>query len=181
MIAADHPSPAPAAGETPAHVRRPLPQAHYGIYRAKTTGRLDAPGDNWSWRVMITRERKPVCNKSFSDKRYGGAEAALRAAVDYRDRLLARMHPAYKKDRNQLLRRNNTSGLVGICRSVAKGRAYYVAQTMLPNGTRLRRAFSIAKHGEAQARELAVAERAKQLAQIERDAAVYAAASPGLP
>lgn len=155
--------------------RRTLAADRYGIYRAKTTGRLDAPGDNWSWRVMVTRNRKSLCNKSFADKKYGGAEAALRAAIEYRDRLLARSEPARKKDRNQLLRRNNTTGLPGVCRCATKGRYYYVAQTLLPDGTRLRRAFGVGKHGEERARELAVAEREKQLAQVEG----YAVLSPG--
>lgn len=167
----------PAADQRRAAYRVPSPN-HYGIYRAKTTGRLDAPGNNWSWRVMITRDHKALCNKSFSDKKYGGAEAALLAAIDYRDRLLERAHPAFKKDRNQLLRRNNTSGLAGVCRSAAKGRDYYVAQTLLPDGNRLRRAFSVAKYGDARARELAVAERAKQLAQVEGYAVLDPAALP---
>ncbi len=143
----------------------------YGIYRAKTTGRLDSPGDNWSWRVMITRDGKPLCNKSFADKRYGDTQQALQAAIDYRDKVLARSPPSRKRERNQMLRRNNTSGLAGVCRCTSRGREYYISQTLLPDGTRLRRAFAIAKHGEQKALELAAAERLKQLALLESDAA----------
>ncbi|TKR32759.1 hypothetical protein FCE95_00030 [Luteimonas gilva] len=143
------------------------PPKRYGIYRAKTTGRLDGPGDNWSWRVMITRDGKPLCNKSFADKRYGDARQALQAAMDFRDRILARCQPMRKRERQQMLRRNNTSGLAGVCRCTSRGRDYYIAQTLLPDGTRLRRAFAIAKHGEQKALELAAAERQRQLARIE--------------
>lgn len=162
-----------ASPRTPAQLTatRPDPPKCYGIYRAKTTGRLDSPGDNWSWRVMITRDGKPLCNKSFADKRYGDAQLALQAAIDYRDRVLARSPPARKRERNQMLRRNNTSGLAGVCRCISRGRDYYIAQTLLPDGTRLRRAFAIAKHGEQAALALAAAERQKQLAQLEGDAA----------
>ena len=147
-----------------------VPPKRQGIYRAKTTGRLDAPGDNWSWRVMITRNGKPLCNKSFADKKYGDAQQSLQAALDYRDRLLARFEPVRKRERNQMLRRNNTSGLPGVCRCTSRGREYYIAQTLLPDGTRLRRAYAIAKYGEQAALEMAATERQRQLAQVENPA-----------
>lgn len=131
------------------------------------TGRRLADGSiSWVWRVMITRDGKSIGNKSFADKKYGGEEAALQAATRYRDALLAQIVPVRKRDRNQSLRRNNTSGRAGVCRCFCKGRPYYIAQTLLPDGTRLRKAFSVTKHGEAGARELAVAERERQLARV---------------
>jgi len=152
-----------------------LPAHRYGIYRAQTTGRLASGGSSWAWRVMITRAGKSICNKSFADKKYGGEEAALQAAVRHRDELLAQDVPPHKRDRNQLLRRNNTSGRAGVSRCKCKGRDYYIAQTLLPDGTRLRKAFSVAKYGEAGAIERAVAERERQLAQV----VGYAVYSPG--
>lgn len=165
---------------TPVSATRPatsiVPPKRQGIYRAKTTGRLDAPGDNWSWRVMITRNGKPLCNKSFADKKYGDAQQSLQAALDYRDRLLARFEPVRKRERNQMLRRNNTSGLPGVCRCTSRGRDYYIAQTLLPDGTRLRRAYAIVKYGEQAALEMAASERQRQLALVEN--ATGAAAAP---
>ncbi len=162
----------PVQSDFAIQAERNLPKPkQYGIYRAKTTGRLDGPGDNWSWRVMITRDGKPLCNKSFADKKYGDSDQALQAAIDYRDRVLARSPPARKRERNQMLRRNNTSGLAGVCRCTSRGREYYIAQTLLPDGTRLRKAFSIARHGEQAAMELAAAERQRQLAQVEGSSA----------
>lgn len=168
------PTSAPLTRATPSV----LPPKRQGIYRAKTTGRLDAPGDNWSWRVMITRNGKPLCNKSFADKRYGDAHQSLQAAMDYRDRLLARYEPVRKRERNQMLRRNNTSGLPGVCRCTSRGRDYYIAQTLLPDGTRLRRAYAIAKYGERTALELAAIERQRQLVLVENASADPAGAVP---
>lgn len=143
-----------------------MPANRYGIYRAKTTRRLADGGCSWAWRVMITRAGKSICNKSFADKKYGGEETALLAAMAHRDQLLANAPPPRKRDRNQLLRRNNTSGRAGVSRCVCKGRLYYIAQTLLSDGTRLRRAFSVAKYGEENARELAAAERERQLTRV---------------
>lgn len=143
------------------------PPEMYGIYRAKTTGRISGAGNSWTWRVMISRDRKWVCNKSFADIRYGGERQALDAAIAYRDEILKRVPPVPSLTRNQRLRRNNTSGVAGVCRDYHRGYAFYLAQTMLPDGTRLRRSFGIAKYGEERARELAVAERLRQLALAE--------------
>ncbi len=155
--------------------RRPRPAGQpffhtpemYGIYRAKTTGRLDANGCSWTWRVMISREKKWICNKSFADVKFGGEQAALAAAIAFRDDILRQSEPMLKTTRNQQLRRNNTSGMPGVCRNCYRGYSFYMAQTMLPNGTRLRKTFGVAKHGEEKARELAIAERQRQLALVE--------------
>lgn len=156
-------------------IRKPRPASSkffhppelYGIYRAKTTGRISSAGNSWTWRVMISRDRKWVCNKSFADVRYGGERQALDAAIAYRDEILKHVPPVPNLTRNQRLRRNNTSGVAGVCRDYHRGYAFYLAQTMLPDGTRLRRSFGIAKYGEERARELAVTERFRQLALAE--------------
>lgn len=151
------------------------PPELYGIYRAKTTGRINDAGNSWTWRVMISRDRKWICNKSFADVKYGGERQAFDAAVAYRDEILKHVPPVPVVVRNQRLRRNNTSGVAGVCRDSHRGYAFYLAQTMLPDGKRLRRSFGIAKHGEERARELAVAERLRQLALVESHLAAHAA------
>lgn len=189
----------PAAPESPPASRRAPagngffhPPEMYGIYRAKTTGRISSAGNSWTWRVMISRDRKWICNKSFADVRYGGERQALDAAIAYRDEILKHVSPVHRLVRNQRLRRNNTSGMAGVCRDCHRGYAFYLAQTMLPDGTRLRTSFGIAKYGEERARELAVAERKRQLTVVEshllaRSAAPAAeppaavAGAPGIP
>lgn len=160
------------------------PPELYGIYRAKTTGRISSAGNSWTWRVMISRDKKWVCNKSFADVRYGGEQQALDAAIVYRNDILKRVPPVPSLTRNQRLRRNNTSGVAGVCRDYHRGYAFYLAQTMLPDGTRLRRSFGIAKYGEERARELAVTERLRQLALVESHLAAHSlalAAEPARP
>ncbi|MCL1635403.1 hypothetical protein M2650_12305 [Luteimonas sp. SX5] len=173
---------APAASAKPRR-KRPRPEGQsffhppemYGIYRAKTTGRLDAGGSSWTWRVMISRDKKWVCNRSFADVKYGGEQAALAAAIAYRDEMLQLAPPMAKTARNQQLRRNNTSGMPGVCRNCYRGYAFYMAQTLLPDGTRLRKTFGVAKHGEERARDLAMAERQRQLTLVERQASLQPA------
>lgn len=157
----------PVSRRAPAANRFFHPPEMYGIYRAKTTGRISGAGNSWTWRVMISRDRKWVCNKSFADVRYGGEQQALDAAIAYRDEIVKRVPSVPRLTRNQRLRRNNTSGVAGVCRDSHRGYTFYLAQTMLPDGTRLRRSFGIAKYGEEQARELAVAERLRQLTLVE--------------
>lgn len=141
-----------------------LAPAMYGIYRVSSP-RARAGQDIGSWRVQIKRDGVNVCDRLFADRNYGGKAAALAEAKAWRDRMARKHKPMLKVEQNQRLRRNNTSGVVGVCRSRIGDYEYYVAQTVLP-GKYLSKAFSISKYGERQARALAIAAREQQLQQV---------------
>lgn len=141
------------------------PAKLYGIYRRRNNPQNNNP-DCWLWNVRIHRDGRYVCNKTFSDIKHGGPEAALEAAIAYRDEVLERAPPLTKKVHNQRLRRNNTSGVAGVSRTSDRDRPCYLAGTMLPDGTRLYKRFYIDQHGEELARQLAIAERLRQLKQV---------------
>ncbi|EIM00096.1 contractile injection system protein, VgrG/Pvc8 family [Rhodanobacter sp. 115] len=135
--------------------------ALYGIYRR------DYIPSQAGWQVRIHRRGRIVVDARFRDKDYGGADAALRAAQAHRDLAIRRHTPMQLRERNQILRRNNTTGVPGVTRVLDKGKYdLFCAATMLPDGRRLSRRFSIAKYGECRAFELAVAARQEQLERV---------------
>lgn len=156
----------PLQAATPHHA------ALYGIYRR------DYTPSQAGWQVRIHRRGRIVVDTRFRDKDHGGADAALRAAQAYRD-LAIRCHaPMPLRERNQILRRNNTTGVPGVTRVLDRGKYdLFCAATMLPDGRRLCRRFSIAKYGEHRAFELAVAARQEQLERVEGVLTMHPAAN----
>lgn len=146
--------------------------ALYGIYRR------DYIPSQAGWQVRIHRRGRMVVDARFRDKDHGGADAALHAAQVHRD-LAIRCHtPMLLRERNQILRRNNTTGVPGVTRMLDRGKYdLFRAETMLPDGRRLCRRFSIAKYGERQAFELAVAARQEQLERVKGVLTMHPAAN----
>lgn len=137
----------------------------YGIYRRRNNYLTGNP-DCWVWSVRIHRQGRMICNRTFSDLKHGGAQEALRAAKAFRDEVIRSVEPMTLRERNQMLRRNNASGVPGVYWSANRGYPCYVAETMLPGGKRVRKRFSIKLRGEDCARELAIAERERQLQEV---------------
>lgn len=139
--------------------------------RPRNISRIDTEANRThAWRVTLQR-----CNdiifKTFSDSVYGGKRKALNAALEYRDALLLQNSPfAHQVWVRSRLRKNNTSGIVGVARydrsansNIGRGKAFWQAAWVDQNGASRKRKFSVSLHGEHRARRLAIAERERQL------------------
>lgn len=74
--------------------------------------------------------------------------------------------PHHINVRNAGRRCDNTSGMAGVSRQVITGIDYWIAQWNSSDGSRRRRAFSIKKLGEAEAKHLATEFRAERIAEV---------------
>jgi hypothetical protein len=133
--------------------------ALYCIYRAEKGTTSPA------WRVVVKR-RKERFDRTFCDSTHGDKAAALRAAKRWRDRIVATHPPMAKNEYNSLLRASNTSGIVGVRFHCTQSDAYWAAETCLPDGRKLRKFFNTRTFGHHRAKELAIAERTRQLAEV---------------
>lgn len=133
----------------------------------------DAERRTHAWFVQVERSGD-ITTKMFSDTVHGGKRKALQAAKHYRDELLAdaavRGHQAWRRS---ILRKNNKSGITGVCRvrvvqRQKSGLAYWfwMAQWVDEHGRNRTRKFAVSKYGEAKAKELAIAERRRQLRRV---------------
>jgi len=121
------------------------------------------------WQVSVMRQNSSTI-KVFADKKNGGRDKALQAAIRYRDELLAGIdHLAHYK----WLTRNNASGTPGIARlDVMANRnpdtryVCWCARWTDEHGIRRQRGFSVARYGEQEAKRLAIAEREHQLERV---------------
>lgn len=126
------------------------------------------------WLVTIQR-RGVIFRKQFSDGILGGKAKALAAAKAYRDEIVARYPPLSRREHAEIVKKNNKSGVVGVCRYAVCGsdpnrstqrRCFWVASWTLPDGRAKRVKFSVRKYGEDGAFQLAVAARRKAIEQM---------------
>ena len=68
-----------------------------------------------AWRVSL-RRRGTMHVRNFADAKCGGKLNALRLARRYRDELIRKYPPLTRKEFSAIRRRNNHSGVVGVCR-----------------------------------------------------------------
>ena len=125
------------------------------------------------WQVAVQRRNKRVW-RSFGDKRHGGREASLAAAMACRDELVEEAETYSLREFAELTARGRNSGHTGVYRHerVAKdGRVYCVFQAYWPETPGKRRGidFSSLTYGEDRALELAVAARQRAMERLERD------------
>jgi hypothetical protein len=144
--------------------------AHYGI------SRIDDPVHRGKgWRVSL-RRRGTLFVRNFPDLKYGGRNRALTAAKEYRDDIVRQNPPITRVEFAETLRRNNTSGVPGVSLiryhyPLADGSkrqaAYWEAiwPTLPGRSERLR--FSVSRHGNRRAFELACAARRAGLHNVE--------------
>lgn len=131
----------------------------YCIYRAEKS--VTSPG----WRVVLKRFGQRF-DRTFCDSTHGGDAAALRAAKRWRDKIVAEHRPMPKQEFNSLLRATNTSGVAGVSLHRTRTDTYWAAETSLPDGRKLRKFFNTRTFGHDRAKELAIGERQRQLAEV---------------
>jgi hypothetical protein len=147
--------------------KRVKPRANYAITRCDNAAKRER-----LWIVRIQRRGK-IFNKRFPDLSYGGKQQALRAARAYRDEI-ARLHPPMSRaEYATKLRRNNRSGIPGVCgveRSTAEGakarRLFWVAFWPTADHGKAQIKFAVKRYGDEKARELAIEARTRALAQM---------------
>lgn len=141
----------------------------YGISRVD-----NATSRTHGWLVTIQR-RGVIYRKHFSDGVHGGKAKAFAAAKAYRDEVVANYPPLSMQEYSSIVKSNNRSGVVGVCRYCAsetrdlpeeKQRWFWVASWPLADGRRKRVKFSINKYGEDGAFEMALNARNDALAKL---------------
>lgn len=143
-----------------AHAKELL-QGNYGIIRSH-----DKRKGTTSWLVRLRRDGRRVGTRYFYHHHYDSPEAALTAARAYRNALLELYPPLTSREHRRRLGKRNVSGVAGVSRD--RGRTgYWIASTQLPDGAVLLKRFSVKKHGEQAAKELAIRERERQLQHVD--------------
>ena len=141
----------------------------YGISRVD-----NAASRTHGWLVTIQR-RGVIYRKHFSDGVYGGKTKSFATAKAYRDEVVASHPPLSMQEYSNIIKRNNRSGVVGVCRYCAsetrdlpedKQRWFWVASWPMPDGRRKRVKFSIKKYGEEAAFEMALKARNDALGKL---------------
>jgi hypothetical protein len=135
--------------------------------------RIDQPSHRThGFFVRLSRQGK-IHSAFFSDKRHGGREQAFAAAQAHREELAARLGRPVRMARRQwaeIVRRKGRSGIHGVQRIVDRRvkpwRKYWKAAWSPEPYVVARKQFSIRKHGEAKARQLAIQARRAGLRSI---------------
>ncbi|WP_415845003.1 hypothetical protein ACMYUJ_19775 [Stutzerimonas zhaodongensis] len=120
-----------------------------------------------AWRVTLFRDGRKVVEKEFPHLTHGSEEAALLAAIAHRDEQMLLHPPRCSRDVREKIRTTNSSGHSGVTRYRMGKYWYWVAQTKRRDGRPMTKSFRIDLLGEEQAKALAVAERARQLSEID--------------
>lgn len=135
----------------------------FGIFRIDTHPTGTKRASTNGWQVRLERGKQPY-TQLFSDNKFASREEALEAAIKYRDELFEKLGKR-KRARTSLIettmQANNTSGIIGVCRTEQlerNGRLSASWQTTFPSlqGKSICKKFSINKNGELNALKLAV-------------------------
>lgn len=142
--------------------------------RLRNIRRIDTDANRtYAWLVQVQRQNRIII-KMFTDAVYGGKRKALAAAIGYRDQVIAEANPVgHRLWCRTILRRNNTSGIVGVARydklanpSTGRREVFWLAAWVDEYGASRKRKFSVLRYGERKARQLAIAERNRQLMRV---------------
>lgn len=144
----------------------------YGVTRVD-----NAASRTHGWLVTIQR-RGAIFRRQFSDGVLGGKARSLAAAKSYRDEIMQQHPPLSKREHAEILKKNNKSGVVGVCRycvsetsqkAETEKRWFWVASWVLPDGRAKRIKFSVKKYGEEGAFKMAVKARRSAIKQMPGD------------
>ncbi len=130
--------------------------------------RLQASKGTWYWVVNFSR-RSVHHARRFYDPKPGGKDAALRAAIAWRDEELAKAKVLGVLEFCQQKRSNNSSGVPGVhfLTPAAQPEGIWQAKLKLADGTRWTKTFSVRMHGYDKAFRLASAARREMLRNAE--------------
>lgn len=109
---------------------------------------------------MIRRGRSFA--RTFSIKRYGSNEAAIEAALAYRNQLISEHAMVSRRESHVILRANSHSGIPGVRLNDDRPPGRWVASIVL-NGRSMSNSFSVKRYGYDQAFELALQARKQML------------------
>lgn len=140
------------------------------------------PSRTHAWVVTIQR-RNRIHTGHFSDGVCGGKEAALEAAVRYRDYLVRSLPPLSRRALCSIKKKNNRSGTSGVTRieqyetigDRKRLRIYWVAQWPTGNGRAKQKKFSVRVYGERGAYLLAMRARKQGLQSLPECPAIHEA------
>lgn len=144
--------------------------AMYGISRVD-----DPEHRTHAWRVSL-RRRGEALVRNFPDKKFGGKKKALDAAREQRDAWMAKYPPLSRVEFANARRRNNKSGVTGVC---LVGCKYYLAdgterclwywEASWPTtpGNHINQRFSCQIYGHEKAFEMACRARKKGLREVD--------------
>jgi hypothetical protein len=122
-----------------------------------------------AWRVSL-RRRHTMHVRNFADKKCGGKRRALQLAQAYRDELLRGNPPLTRQEYAGIRRRNNVTGVVGVCRyskpyklknGTVRYSWYWEAIWPTTRGDSEYARFSVRKYGETGAFRRACAARSR--------------------
>ena len=142
----------------------------YGISRID-----DDQHHSHAWRVSLRRHGHRHV-KNFTDKKFGGTDAALLSAQDFRDEFLASHPPISRKEVCLVRRSNNRSGVSGVCTYAkrhqrrdgsVKENWYWEASWPDTSGQAVKRVFSVNNYGESMARQMAINARTEAMLALE--------------
>lgn len=121
--------------------------------------RVDYPQRHTVGYYVRIRRNGTGYSQFFSDKAYGTKKKAEKAAKDYEKVLLAWLDE-HAKPRKVKPGPRNTSGVLGVCRTVMKSGSnlteYWQANWKDVDGRRRSAKFSVTKFGEKDARKMAL-------------------------
>ena len=127
--------------------------------------RIDRPsGGEVGWRTQYyVMGRQKV--KLFSDHKYGGSEAAKKAAEIFATANITEHKELRNLNRRFEPRQNSQIGIPGVGRYTTKSGAAFWAASATHDGKKKMRKFSVAAHGEDYARQLAIECREQMVAE----------------
>lgn len=125
------------------------------------------------WKVNLKRRNKYMY-KYFRDDAHGGKEKALKAAKAWRDSLMGAVSGAeYTMWRRNRKHKGNKSGVVGVGRYIARDewgkRPFWQAFWHTADSVRRSCKFSVLRHGEKHAKQLACEARRKAMEDVRKE------------